>query len=120
MLRHLQTRHEIHYVALHDGLPEALAHSPEYCFKAWPVPFALAPRGSVRFWMQTAHGLFSHLPIVVARKRSRIAQRIIEHLLRNQRFDVVVSDFLTPVVNLPPNQAFVLFEHNIETVIWRR
>jgi glycosyltransferase involved in cell wall biosynthesis len=120
MLRRLRTRHEIHYVALHDGRPESLAHSSEYCFKAWPVPFALAPRESVRFWMQAAHGLFSRLPIVVARKRSSVAQGLIEQLLRKERFDVVVSDYLTPVVNLPSNQPFVLFEHNVETVIWRR
>jgi len=120
MLRRLRARHEIHYLALHDGSPEALARSSEYCSKVWPVPFALAARDSARFWMQTARGLFSHLPSVVARKRSRAARLLIEKLLRAEHFDVVVCDFLTPVVNLPFGQPFVLFEHNVETVIWRR
>jgi len=120
MLRRLRKRHEIHYLALHDGRPEALAHSSEYCFKAWPVPFALAARGSARFWIQTARGLFSQLPVVVARKRSRRARLMIEKLLRTERFDVVVCDFLTPTVNLSYSQPFILFEHNVETVIWRR
>ena len=46
MLRRLRTRHEIHYLALHDGQPEALEHSSEYCSKAWPVPFVLSSRES--------------------------------------------------------------------------
>ena len=120
MLRRLRTRHEIHYLALHDGRPEALARSYEYCFKAWPVPFALAARDSARFWIQTARGLFSEVPVVVARKRSRAARSMIENLVKTERFDVVVCDFLTPTVNLPSTQPFVLFEHNVETVIWRR
>src|SRR5258706_6319381 len=120
MLRRLRDRHEIHFLALHDGEPEALTHSSEYCSKAWPVPFALARRNSVRFWIQTARGLFSELPVVVARKRSRGARLMIEKLLRTERFDLVVCDFLTPTVNLPSSQPFVLFEHNVETVIWRR
>src|SRR5580765_1986285 len=120
MLRRLRTRHEIHYLAFHDGQHEALARSSEYCFKAWPVPFALAPRDSARFWIQAASALFSQLPVVVARKRSRAARQLIEKLLRTEHFDVVVCDFLTPSVNLPPSQPFVLFEHNVETVIWRR
>ena len=120
MLRRLRARHEIHYLALHDGNPEALARSSEYCSKAWPVPFALAPRASARFWIQTLRGLFSPLPVVVARKRSPAARRMIEKLLSAERFDSVVCDFLSPTVNLPAAQPFVLFEHNVETVIWRR
>jgi polysaccharide biosynthesis protein PslH len=119
-LRRLRTRHEIHYLALHDGSPEALARSSEYCFKTWPVPFVLASRDSARFWIQTARALFSRLPVMVARKRLRAARLMIEEVLRTDRFDVVVCDFLTPVVNLPSSQPFVLFEHNVETVIWRR
>ena len=120
MLRRLRTRHEIHYLALHDGSPDALARSSEYCFKAWPVPFVLAPRDSARFWIQTARALFSRLPVMVVRKRLQAARLMIEEVLRADRFDVVVCDFLTPVVNLPSSQSFVLFEHNVETVIWRR
>jgi glycosyltransferase involved in cell wall biosynthesis len=120
MLRRLRLRHEIHYLALHDGRPEALARSSEYCFKAWPVPFVLAARGSARFWIQTAFGLFSGLPVVIARKRSRAARHMIEKLLQAEPFDVVVCDFLSPTVNLPSTQPFVLFEHNVESVVWRR
>jgi polysaccharide biosynthesis protein PslH len=120
MLRRLRMRHEIHYVALHDGSPEALEHSSEYCLKAWPVPFVLASRESVRFWAETFRGMFSVLPVVIARKRSRMARSLIEELLRKEHFDLVVCDFLIPAINLPPGQPYVLFEHNVETTIWRQ
>jgi hypothetical protein len=32
----------------------------------------------------------------------------------------VVCDFLTSIVNLPFGEPFILFEHNVETQIWRR
>jgi glycosyltransferase involved in cell wall biosynthesis len=120
MLRRLRARHEIHYLALHDGKPEALARSSEYCAKAWPVPFVLARRGSARFWIQALRGLFSQLPVVVARKRSHGARLMIEKRLHAERYDILVCDFLSPAVNLPSDQPFILFEHNVETVIWRR
>jgi glycosyltransferase involved in cell wall biosynthesis len=120
MLRRLRNRHEIHYLAFHDGEPEALERSPEYCWKAWPVPHVSAPRTSPRFWAETAYSLFSKLPVAIARRRSPAAAALIEKLLREERFDMVVCDFLMPAINLPPAQSFVLFEHNVETVIMQR
>jgi glycosyltransferase involved in cell wall biosynthesis len=120
MLRQMRERHEIHYVALHDGKPEALEHCSEYCSRAWPVARALAGRGSLGFWAGTVRGMFSDLPVIIARRRAPVMRRLIEELLRGERFDLVVCDFLIPAVNLPPGQRFVLFEHNVETTIWRR
>lgn len=120
MLRRLRQRHEIHYLAAHDLAPEALERSSEFCSKAWPVRYNLAPRSSPRFWLQSIGAMFSKLPITVARKRSTAVRLAAIELLQRERFDVVVCDFLTPTVNLPPGQPYVLFEHNVETVIWRR
>jgi glycosyltransferase involved in cell wall biosynthesis len=120
MLRQLRKRHEIHYVALHDGEPEALEHCSEYCSRAWPVARALAGRGSLGFWAGTVRGMFTDLPVIIARRRAPVMRRLIEELLREEHFDLVVCDFLIPAVNLPPGQPFVLFEHNVETTIWRR
>src|SRR5450755_760402 len=125
ILRRLRQRHEIHYLAPHDGEPEALEHSSEFCSKAWPVRFDLAPRSSPLFWLQSIGAMFSKLPVTLARKRSAAVRRkavelLQVELLKKERFDVVVCDFLAPTVNLPPDQPYVLFEHNVETMIWRR
>ena len=71
ILRCLHLRHEIHFLALHDDSTEAIRRSSEYCSRAWPVPYALAPKGSIRFWMQSVRGLVAREPAVVARKHSR-------------------------------------------------
>lgn len=120
ILRRLRHRHEIHYLAPHDGAPEALERSSEFCSKAWPVRYDLAPRSSPLFWLQSIGATFCKLPVTVARKRSAAVKRIADTLLTEERFDMVVCDFLAPTVNLPPDQPYVLFEHNVETMIWRR
>lgn len=120
MLRRLRLRHEIHYLGLDGANDEALARQPEYCSKVWTVPGSLAPRTSLWFWMQSVRFLFSKLPIVVARRRSPAASALIRKLLLEQNFDLVVCDFLTPAIHIPPDQPFVLFEHNVETQIWQR
>jgi glycosyltransferase involved in cell wall biosynthesis len=120
ILRRLRQRHEIHYLAAHDGEPEAIERSSEFCSKAWPVRYDLAPRSSPLFWLQSIGAMFSKLPVAVVRKRSAAVKRIADTLLTEERFDMVVCDFLASTVNLPPDRRFVLFEHNVETMIWRR
>jgi polysaccharide biosynthesis protein PslH len=120
MLRRLQERHEIHFVGLHNGNQEALARTSEFCARAYPVPFRLAKRDSLRFWLQTARYSFSALPVVFARKRASAAATVIRALLCSKPFDVVICDFLTTTVNIPPQVSYVLFAHNVESLIWRR
>ncbi len=120
MLRRLRERHEIHYLAPHDGTPEAIDRSSEFCSRALPVRHNLAPRSSPRFWLESISALFSQLPITLARKRSKAVLREVVRLLKEESFDLVVCDFLATTVNLPPGQPYVLFEHNVETMIWRR
>jgi polysaccharide biosynthesis protein PslH len=70
ILRCLHLRHEIDFLALHDGSAEAIRRSAEYCSRAWPVPHKLAPWRSVKFWMQSLRGLMAREPVVIARKHS--------------------------------------------------
>lgn len=121
MLRRLHARHEIHYVAFDDGeSDEAVPRSKEYCREVYPVPFRIAGKQSPQFYAQLAEGLFSSLPVVVARKRSEGMARRVRELLAQHHFDSVVCDFLTPAVNFPSLAGAVLFQHNVETTIWDR
>jgi hypothetical protein len=121
MLKHLHKRHEIHYVAL--AAPEereGVERSSEYCTRAYPVPYRIAPKTSPRFFGQLVRGWFSSTPVVVFRKQSPGMKQVIQDLLQKQQFDSVVCDFLTPSINMPRLDACVLFQHNVETMIWRR
>jgi glycosyltransferase involved in cell wall biosynthesis len=44
----------------------------------------------------------------------------IERLTQQERFDSVICDFLSPAPNIPELSECVLFQHNVEAVIWKR
>ena len=120
-LRCLNQRHEVHYLCLDDGSnEEGWARCHEYCTEAYAVHHAVPPRGSMRFGGQVAAGLFSRLPVAVARYRSSAMKRRIRELLAALPFDALVCDFLFPSQNIPDISRAVLFQHNVEATIWRR
>jgi glycosyltransferase involved in cell wall biosynthesis len=120
-LRQLHRQHEIHYVGLDDGrFPEGVARSGEYCFRAYPIPSSVPDKTSPAFAAQLLTGLFSRIPVAVSRYRSRAMQHKIAALLAQEHFDSLVCDFLFPALNLPELSKAVLFQHNVETIIWRR
>src|SRR5215216_7721581 len=121
MLRHLHRRNEIHYAAIDQpGYPEGPARAHEYSTKSYSVAEAVPQRGSLAFALQAAAGLLSPLPLSMQRFRSRKLGRLIEDLIRRESFDRVVCDHLTPASYLPNLAQAFLFQHNVETVIWRR
>jgi len=121
ILRELHRRHEIHYVAMDDGSqPDALLRSSEYCSHRYPVAHHVESLRSPRFLLRLAYGAFSKEPVAIARHRSRKMRHQIERLLKEHKFDTLVSDFLTPTANIADLSRWVLFQHNVETVIWSR
>ncbi len=120
-LRRLHRRHEVHYVAYHDPAhPESLQRANEYCSRAYPVPYEIPDRNTPRFFLQLLRNLASPLPLAVGRYRTHVMQRQIGSLLAEGQFDASVCDFLSSAPNFPTLANTVLFQHNIETVIWRR
>jgi glycosyltransferase involved in cell wall biosynthesis len=120
-LRRLHRNHEVHYVAFEDpAQPEGLARSSEYCAKAYPVAHRVADKTSPAFALQLIAGLFSRLPVAVSRYRSAAMRRQVETLLGQHKFDSVVCDFLFPALNIPRLDGCVLFQHNVESMIWKR
>jgi glycosyltransferase involved in cell wall biosynthesis len=120
ILRELHRRHEITYVGLDHGDPEGPARAPEYCSHCVAIPHFAPAHSSPGFAWQLARGLVSPLPVAVARWRSAAQRRRVEELLATQRFDSLVCDFLFPAPNIPELSKAVLFQHNLETLIWRR
>jgi glycosyltransferase involved in cell wall biosynthesis len=121
MLKRLHQRHEIDYVAYADTAhQDAVDLSAEYCTRAWPIYRETPGRTSPRFLLQLAAGLASDLPVTVRRYRSAAMRRQIESLRAERRFDAMVCDFVFPAPNVPDIQNWILFQHNVETMIWRR
>ena len=120
-LRQLHANHEVHYVAYNNpAQPEGLRRATEYSFRAYPVDRPIPARGSARFLGQLARNILSPLPLAVGRYASSQMRDQVQSLLSTLRFDSVVCDFLSVAPNIPELSRSVLFQHNVETVIWRR
>ncbi len=121
LLRELHRRHEIHYMAFHDpSEPEGLERAPEYSTKAYPIDYQLTEKTSQAFLKELAVGLFSRLPVSIRRCQSAEMRSQLEQLIPREKFDCVVCDFLSPAPNIPELASCVLFQHNVEAVIWKR
>ncbi|HEV3331183.1 MAG TPA: glycosyltransferase [Bryobacteraceae bacterium] len=121
MLRHLHRWHEIHYVAIENpAQPEGPARAHEYCFKAYPFHYRIPDKTSAAFWGQLAQGLISATPVAVSRFHPPGMRTFLDELIRRENFDCAVVDHLAPTAYFPDLARAVLFQHNVETVIWRR
>lgn len=121
MLRRLHRRHEVHYAAIEDQkAPEGMAKAGEYSTRAFPFRLDVVPKNSPRFVGQVVGGLFSSLPLAISRYYSREMERALAELMRREQYDKAVCDFLVSAVHFPRLERALLFQHNVETMIWRR
>jgi glycosyltransferase involved in cell wall biosynthesis len=124
VLRYLSARHELTFYSYYGGTPD-----PGYERELQrQLPGAVAVctgkpelSGSARGLDYLAH-LSAHPPYAVSRFADAAVQKQIQAWYREQRFDVAVCDFLDAAVNFPGslNLPSVLFQHNVESEIWRR
>jgi sugar transferase (PEP-CTERM/EpsH1 system associated) len=121
MLRRLHARHEVDYIALDDGSqPEGPARAHEYSRRHFAIPHRVRDKRSAGFAMELAAGLFDPLPVAVSRYRSYAMRRRIAALDAEVRYDSIVCDFPVVAPNIPSLDRAVLFQHNVEAMIWRR
>jgi polysaccharide biosynthesis protein PslH len=120
-LKRLRQRHEIHFAAL--DLPEpglGLQRTSEYCTKAYAVAHPVPRKSGPRYWAELAAGPWASLPLPMLRYRSRALLRLVETITRLEKFDAIVCDFLASAANVPELGEAVLFQHNVESMIWKR
>jgi sugar transferase (PEP-CTERM/EpsH1 system associated) len=129
LMRHLARRHAITYLSFEDpSRTEAdLRGMREVCERLITVPRDDARKGTWRFYAGAARYVVDPIPYAVAKYRSAAFRRTLADLLVRERFDVVVCDFLPPIVNFPAfaqtragRPPTILFTHNVEAEIWRR
>jgi glycosyltransferase involved in cell wall biosynthesis len=124
VLRYLSERHELTFYSYYAGAPD-----PDYERELQrQLPGAVAVctgkrelSGAARGLDYVAH-LREHPPYAVSRFADAKVQKQLRAWFREQRFDVAVCDFLDAAVNFPGNLNIpsVLFQHNVESEIWRR
>jgi sugar transferase (PEP-CTERM/EpsH1 system associated) len=124
LMRHLAARHHITYLSFSDPGQSAADRDGmrAVCDRLETVPRTDAPKGTLRFYAGAAGYLVDPAPYAVAKYRARAYARTLDALLKDERFDAVVCDFLPPSVNMPDRLPCpsILFTHNVEAEIWRR
>jgi len=124
MLRELRRDHEITYLTLDDGsaAPNARELAEEYCHQLITIPHHTRPKFSAGFYLDLTRNLVTRLPYFIMKYQSAEMRRQIEGLVNRGNIDVLVCDFLMPAINVPDHLpcATVLFQHNVEAMIWKR
>ncbi len=124
ILKELRRDNHVTYLTLDDGMgtQRARVQAEEYCDELICVPHPTIARFSARFYAGLGRNILSPLPYPVERYRSDEMVREVEGRVSTDPPDVLVSDFLFPSVNVPgavPCPS-VLFQHNVEAMIWKR
>ena len=122
--RHLAQRHDLVFLSYYDGERDPVyedqlkTHFPSSMAVATGKPRS---RSFVR-GLDYIRRLPSRLPYAVGRFASSAVESAVQSAFDQRRFDVAVCDFLDAAVNFPASLAIpsVLFEHNVESEIWRR
>ncbi len=124
ILRHLSARHELIFYSYYGGAVDK-AYERELQHR---LPGSVAVCTGKRELSGISRGLdyLVHLnsqpPYAVSRFASLKVQNQLRSWFGEQHFDVAVCDFLDAAVNFPGrlNIPSVLFQHNVESEIWRR
>ncbi len=120
----LARRHQVTVITTHGvgddpaGLEQQLAH----CERVVSVPYAVPKRGSASFAAAVAGSWFSHYPVDLWKWRVAAVRREVNDALASGTVDLCVADFLFAAANvpMPGNVPVLLFEHNVEYLIWQR
>jgi glycosyltransferase involved in cell wall biosynthesis len=100
--------------------PEGLVRAPEYSTRAYPFQHRVADKRSLAFVVELAKSVFDREPLSIRRFHPPAMGDYLLRLMEKERFDRAVCDFLTPAAYFPNIEGAVLFQHNVETMIWGR
>lgn len=124
LMRQLARHHAITFLSYADPghSPDDVEGMREVASEVITVPRRDAAKGTWRFYLDAARHLLDPRPYAVAKYESSAYRRAVADVLSRTAFDLVVCDFLPPIVNMPERLTCpaVLFTHNVEAEIWRR
>src|SRR5262245_53968509 len=120
----LSRRHRVTLVTTHGpgDDPEGLARRLSHCQRVVSLPYVVPKRGSAAFPAAVARSWFSHYPVDLWKWQVPAVRDEVRALTADGSIDVCVADFLFAAVNVPLGgpTPVVLFEHNVEYLIWQR
>jgi glycosyltransferase involved in cell wall biosynthesis len=123
ILRHLARKHEVTLLSYYGGPPD-----PDYDrsigehLPGAQTMHTAAPEGGLSQRLHYIRHLPSGAPYAVQKFTHPAVRQRVNQWLHENRFDVSVCDFLSASLNFPHrfSSPRVLFQHNVETVLWRR
>jgi len=120
----LSRRHRVVLLTTHapDEDPRELAERLPYCERVTSFPHRPPKQGSLRLAGALARSWLSELPVDLWKWRVPRLRVEAGRLIERGAADVCVADFLNAVPNVPQGGPVpvVLFEHNVEHMIWKR
>ena len=121
ILRELHKRHEIHFAALNNPNNfEGPARSTEYSTRHIVEEHSAPRRRSVAIVPQILKSFSDPVPLAVSRYSSPSLRSKIDTLIATENYDAIVCDFLAAAPGFTNLRNCVLFEHNVETTIFKR
>lgn len=120
----LARRHQVTVITTHGpgDDPEGLARRLSRCQRVVSVPYAVPKRGSTAFPAAVVRSWLSRYPVDLWKWRVPAICDEVHRLMADGAVDVCIADFLFAAANVPFGGAtpVVLFEHNVEYLIWQR
>jgi glycosyltransferase involved in cell wall biosynthesis len=124
LLAELSRRHEVTVVTTHgaEDAPAGLVDRIPHCERILSFGYQVPKRGSAAFPATVARSWLSSDPVDLWKWRVPAVRECVKSLIAGGRVDVCVADFLFAAVNVPVfrDVPTVLFEHNVEYLIWKR
>ncbi|HYE85109.1 MAG TPA: glycosyltransferase family 4 protein [Vicinamibacterales bacterium] len=124
LITELSRRHEVTVVTTHaeDDDPDGLVAELRGCRRVISFDYSVPKRGSRMFPFTVARSWLSSDPVDLWKWRVSAVRDCVRELVDSGSVDVCVADFLFAVNNVPLRQGtpVILFEHNVEYLIWKR
>lgn len=123
ILRQLNAHHELAYLSYYGGSrDETYEEEIRRQLPGTVVVYTAAPDNMLGRYLDYVRRLPWRAPYAVSKFTSPQVQRLLAEWIPQRRFDVAVCDFLSSALNFPHTLATptVLFQHNVETVLWKR
>jgi glycosyltransferase involved in cell wall biosynthesis len=123
ILKQLAVRHDVVLLSYYSGARDlAYERAIRDHFPAAAVIYTGAGDGRLGGVLHYAGRLAWRAPYAVSKFTSPAVRRAVAERLDDGTFEVAVCDFLSASLNFPyqPQVPCVLFQHNVESVLWRR